>query len=134
MNKTTFLFLMVFLLGIAGAIFALTGNDPVDITPNELEAWLDDPEADQPNDPTPLEASDAKPEEADAAVPEGLEEISREEITAAAGSARNLVLQVWDGKKGVPSTGATRPKPAGSGSRPMGRVGSACPRSCAGRW
>jgi len=105
MNKTPFLILLVLLLG--GAIFAWVGSDPSDITPNDTEAWLeDDPEAANPIDPDTLESSDAKPEEADAEVSEGLEEVSREEITTAEGNARYLIVQVWEGKKGVPAAEA----------------------------
>ncbi|MHC5070792.1 MAG: hypothetical protein ACYTGO_09940, partial [Planctomycetota bacterium] len=91
MNKTPFLILLVFLLAVAGAIFAWTSNDPVDITPDETELWLeDDPEAANLIDPNPLRSSDAQPEEAEGELLEGLEEISREEITSADGDASHL--------------------------------------------
>jgi hypothetical protein len=107
MNKTPFLILLVFLLAVAGAIFAWTSNDPVDITPDETELWLeDDPEAANLIDPNPLRSSDAQPEEAEGELLEGLEEISREEITSADGDASHLVVQVWNGEKGVPAAAA----------------------------
>ena len=104
MNKTPFLILLVFLVGAAGAFFVWTGDDVSDFTLNEPEAWLqDDPEVAEPIDMSALEPRDAEPEETDGKLPEGLEAISREEVAGAEGNARVLVVQVWNGVKGVPA-------------------------------
>lgn len=108
MNKTPFLTLLVLLVPLLGTVLVLAWieNDPAETTLGETEPWLeDDPGAANRIDLDTPGASDAKPGEADTRIVEGLEEV-RERVTPADGDVRHLVVQVWEGKKGVPAAEA----------------------------
>ncbi len=106
MNKTLSLILMVLLVGGAGAYFAMTGDDGLEVSQIETEVLVeDDGEAPDSLDADALQSEGVETEKFDDTLPEGLEDFMREEVAGGEGegNARALVLQVWDGKKGVPA-------------------------------
>ncbi|MEE2888547.1 MAG: hypothetical protein VX951_14040 [Planctomycetota bacterium] len=104
MNKTLFLALLVVLVGAACAFFVWAGSEATTVTPNEPIAWTQDETPDLAS-PVAVGESEAVAEDSDESeeTPAGLLELSRQELEGERGNLRYLVVQVWNGKRGVPA-------------------------------
>ncbi len=104
MNKLPFVILLLLLVGVAGAFAVWTGEDGPQISVHEAplpgEGEAEPAKADEMMAPPGDEMPAAEP---DADLPEGLDAIARQEVAGGQGELRYLVVQVWNGKPGVPA-------------------------------
>lgn len=103
MNKTSLMILLVFLVGATGAVFVWTGDDATHLTSVASESWLDaDPAVADPLEAA-VESVEDPGDQSKSELPDGFLASMREEVAGAEGNTRLLVVQVWNGKKGVPA-------------------------------